>query len=99
MAQMFIVAVVIFLDRRPEPLLPRWAAYLNIWAAFGVAAGSFVPFAKTGPVAWNGILAWYLLCVSFFIWMVTMAWLMLRSSRAGEGLGETPVVTPDLATR
>jgi hypothetical protein len=99
MAQMFIVAIVIFLDRRTEPLLPRWAAYLNIWAAFGVAAGSFVPFAKTGPIAWNGIIAWYLLCVSFFVWMVTMTWLMLRSSKAAEAASEPAIPAPDLATR
>jgi hypothetical protein len=101
MAQMFIVALIIFLDQRPEPLLPRRFDYLNIWAALGVAAGSLVPFAKTGSVAWNGILAWYLLCVSFFVWMVTMTWLMLRSSRAAEALqhNTTPLRAPDVASR
>jgi hypothetical protein len=84
MAQMAIIAIVVFGDHRPEPLLPRWSAYLNIWAAFGVASGSLVVFTHSGPVAWNGILAWYLLCVSFFIWMVTMTWLMLRASRVAE---------------
>jgi hypothetical protein len=35
-------------------------------------------------LAWNGILAWWVLCVSFFVWMVTMTWLMLRASRIVE---------------
>jgi hypothetical protein len=35
-------------------------------------------------LAWNGILAWWLLCVSFFVWMVAMTWLMLRASRIVE---------------
>ncbi len=84
MVQMAIIAIVVFSDRRPQPLLPRWSAYLNIWTALGVAPGSFVVFVHGGPVAWNGILAWWLLCVSFFIWMVTMTWLMLRASRRAE---------------
>jgi hypothetical protein len=82
--QMAIIAIVVLQDHRPEPLLPRWSAYLNIWAAFGVASGSLVVFTQTGPVAWNGLLAWYLLCVSFFVWMVAMTWLMLRASHTFE---------------
>jgi hypothetical protein len=84
MAQMAIVALVIFQDKREDPLLPRWAAYLNIWAALGVASGSLVVFTNTGPFAWNGVLAWYLLCVAFFVWMVTMTWLMINASRRVE---------------
>jgi hypothetical protein len=84
MAQMAIIAIVVFQDRRPQPLLPRWSAYLNIWTALGVAPGSFVVFVHNGPLAWNGILAWWLLCVSFFAWMVAMTWLMLRASRIAE---------------
>ena len=93
MVQMAIIAVVVFQDRRPRPLLPRWCAYLNIWTALGVAPGSFVVFVHNGPLAWNGILAWWLLCVSFFVWMVAMTWLMLRASRTAdrtdEGSGAT----------
>ncbi|CDO90259.1 hypothetical protein AWC29_26545 [Mycobacterium triplex] len=84
MVQMAIIAIVVFQDRRTRPLLPRWCAYLNIWTALGVAPGSFVVFVHNGPVAWNGILAWWLLCVSFFVWMVTMTWLMLRASHIAE---------------
>jgi hypothetical protein len=84
MVQMAIVAVVVLQDTGREPLLPRWSAYLNIWAALGVASGSLVVFVHDGPLAWNGLLAWYLLCAAFFTWMVTMTWLMLRASRSVE---------------
>ena len=84
MVQMAIIAIVVFQDRRPQPLLPRWSAYLNIWTMLGVAPGSFVVFVHNGPVAWNGILACGVLCVSFFVWMVAMTWLMLRASHIAE---------------
>jgi hypothetical protein len=91
MVQMAIIAIVVFQDRRPEPLLPRWCAYLNIWTALGVAPGSFVVFVHNGPLAWNGVLAWWVLCVSFFAWMVAMTWLMLCASRVAERTeAETP---------
>jgi hypothetical protein len=95
MVQMFCVAVAVLQDRSERPLVPRWAAYLNLWAALGVAAGSLDVFAHRGPFAWNGLLAWWLLLVAFFIWFATMAVLMHRASRRLEddGMSETWVVT------
>jgi len=78
--QTICVAIVVLGDRSADPLIPRWAAYLNLWAAFGVSSGSLVVFAHRGPFAWNGILAWWLLVFAFFVWFVTMAWLMHRAS-------------------
>jgi hypothetical protein len=75
---------VVLQDSRDTPALPRWSAYLNIWAALGVAPGSLVVFTHTGPVAWNGIIAFWLLCVSFITWMAVMTWLMLRASHIAE---------------
>jgi hypothetical protein len=84
MVHMAIIAVVVFRDLRRQPVLPRWCAHLNIWTALGVTPGSFVVFVHDGPVAWNGIPAWWLLCVSFFVRMIAMTWLMLRASRIAE---------------
>ncbi len=95
MAQMLIVAFVVFRDNREQPLLPRWSAYLSIWSALAVAFGSLVVFTHSGPFAWNGVLAWYLLCVAFFTWMVSMTWLMLRASRRFEATQATPISASD----
>ncbi|MDB5971503.1 MAG: hypothetical protein JWQ90_3953 [Hydrocarboniphaga sp.] len=76
--QMLILAIAILQDQRPEPLVPRWCAFLCLWCAFGVAGGSLCIFFTTGPFAWNGIIAWWVLVFSFFIWMVTMAYYMSR---------------------
>ena len=95
MAQMAIIAIAVLQDRRSEPLLPRWSAYVCIWAALGVCSGSLVVFTKTGPLAWNGLLSWYLLCVAFFTWMVTMTWLMLRASRRADAAGHVETASPD----
>ncbi|BBY80205.1 hypothetical protein H7I53_15600 [Mycolicibacterium pulveris] len=76
--QMVLCSIAILQDRRPEPLMPRWIGYLCLWSAVGVAGGSFCVFFQTGPLAWNGLIAFWLLAVAFFAWMVTMSWGMLR---------------------
>ncbi|OMC33111.1 hypothetical protein A5742_14535 [Mycolicibacterium fortuitum] len=80
MVQMGICAVVILSDQRPQPLIPRWVAYVCAWAAFGVAGGSLCVFTQFGPVAWDGIIAFWLLAVSFFIWMTAMSWSMIAAT-------------------
>ena len=81
MVQMILCGIAVLSDHRAEPLVPRWTAYVCFWTALGVAGGSFCVFTQTGPIAWNGLIAFWLLAVSFFIWMLTMSWAMLRASR------------------
>lgn len=81
MVQMAICGMAILQDRRADPLVPRWVAYVCFWSTLGVAGGGFCVFTRTGPIAWNGIIAFWLLAVAFFIWMMTMSWAMLRASR------------------
>jgi hypothetical protein len=81
MVQMVLCGVAILQDRRDEPLVPRWVGFACFWSAIGVAGGSFCVFFQRGPVAWNGLIAFWLLAVAFFVWMLTMSWAMLRCSR------------------
>lgn len=83
-AQMLIVAIAILQDTRSEPLVPRWAGYLCLWCALGIFGGSFCMFVKSGPIAWNGLISWWLLVTAFFIWMIAMSYLMLAASRRKE---------------
>lgn len=91
--QMVLCGLAILLDRRPQPLIPRWAAYVCFWAGLGVAGGSFCVFTQTGPLAWNGLIAFWLLAVAFFVWMLTMSATMLRASRIPMETGH-PLATP-----
>jgi hypothetical protein len=51
---------------------------------FWLAGGSLCVFVQHGPLAWNGVIAFWLLAIAFFIWMVTMSLTMLRASRRAE---------------
>jgi hypothetical protein len=75
---MVIIAIAIFRDVNPEPIFPRWVAYYNLYAAIGMAPASFMGLFKTGPLAYNGILAFWVVAVDFFVWMVVMSVVMMK---------------------
>jgi hypothetical protein len=72
-------AVAIFRDQNPEPIFPRWAAYLNLWIVGLSFPGCLIVFFKHGPFAFDGFVAFYFPVVVFFIWLVAMTWLTLQA--------------------
>lgn len=81
---MVIIAVAIFRNPGPHRPFPRWVAYYNLYAALGMAPASFMGLFKTGPLAYNGILAFWLVAVDFFLWMVVMSVMALKAIGADE---------------
>ncbi|MBB3748389.1 signal transduction histidine kinase [Mycolicibacterium sp. BK634] len=81
---MVIIAVAIFRDCNPHAAYPRWVAYYNIYAAIAMAPASFMGLFKTGPLAYNGMLAFWLVAVDFFTWMVVMSVMTFKAITADE---------------
>ena len=75
---MVIIAIAIFRNVNSEPIFPRWVAYYNLYAALGMAPASFMGLFKTGPLAYNGALAFWLVVIDFFVWMVVMSVLLMK---------------------
>ena len=74
---MVIIAVAILRDINARPLFPRWVAYYNLLCAIGMAPASLMGFFKTGPFAFHGRLAFWLVALDFFVWLLVMSWVML----------------------
>ena len=70
--QVACFGVAILIDRRAAPLFPRWLGYCNLWVALIFCAGTFNVFFKSGPLAWNGILAWWLPVIVFAVWLIVV---------------------------
>jgi hypothetical protein len=70
--QYFAIALTIFQIPDAKPLIPRWVAYFNIWVAVGLIPPSFIPLFTSGPLAWNGLLGFYIPVVVFGAWYVVM---------------------------
>lgn len=79
------VGLAILRDGSPQPLFPRWVAYLNFWVGFPFFPASLALFFKTGPFAYNGAIAVWLPAGIFFLWYGVMTFLMLKAIQARHG--------------
>ena len=75
---MVAIGIAILRDRHAPPLFPRWLGFFNFWVALLILPALLLPFFKSGPFAYNGILALYLPFGAFFTWMVVMTFGLLR---------------------
>ncbi|MBP7609861.1 MAG: hypothetical protein KA760_10210 [Steroidobacteraceae bacterium] len=82
------IGLAILLDDSQRPVFPRYAAWVNFWFAGLVMTGQFMIFFKTGPLAWNGLLALYWPAAVFFIWICIMSALVIQGVKRGDGVVE-----------
>jgi hypothetical protein len=82
--QCVATAAVILRDRREQPILPRWSAYYNIFVGLCFMPGSYNALFHSGPIAWNGVLSWYVAMAAFMSWYVVNAYVILNALRAQE---------------
>ncbi|HEX6389561.1 MAG TPA: hypothetical protein VFZ89_08940, partial [Solirubrobacteraceae bacterium] len=75
------IGLLIMLDKSARPVFPRWTAWVNFWFAGLVMTGQFMIFFKTGPIAWNGVLALYWPAFVFFCWICVMSVMTVKGSR------------------
>lgn len=87
--QMLAYGLAVLADRRAEPLLPRWTAWLAFAVGLTYLPLVFMPFFQTGPFAWNGLISFWAVFVMFFLFIVAVAPLIPSALRRiqQEGLG------------
>jgi hypothetical protein len=66
--QCLAIAVCVLIDPA-QRVLPRWFGYFSLWVGLGFAPAATIYFFKSGPLAWNGIVPWWLPIGVFFAWM------------------------------
>jgi len=60
---------------------PRWLGYLSLWVAVSGVGGGFAVFVTDGPLAWNGVIGFYIPLSIFAVWMFTTAAVLLSENR------------------
>ena len=73
------LAIGAFIDRNDPRVFPRWFGYLNVWCAVLFLPGGAVVLFNDGPLAWNGVFAFWIPVVVFFVWMTALSVVTLRS--------------------
>lgn len=77
--QTFAVGFAILGDTNSPPVFPRWVGFYSIWAALLYLPGALLTFFKSGPFAWNGLIAFWVGAAAFGSWYVVM-FFMLRKA-------------------
>ena len=84
MLQQFVIAMAVFADKATRPVFPRWVAYMNIWTALLYLPAFGETFFKTGPFAWNGLLAFWIAVAAFMGWTISMLVMLFKAIRSQE---------------
>lgn len=74
-----VLAAAVLADPNPTPVLPRWVGYYNIWTLTLFLPGGLCLFFMDGPLAWNGLLSYWVVAVLFGAWFLVMGWVLNRS--------------------
>lgn len=83
--------VAVLLDDRAKPVFPRWFGYYQLWAALFFLPGTFNVFFHDGPLAWDGLVAFYLPIAVYVSWTIltpTFLFKALRHQAEEEALAE-----------
>jgi hypothetical protein len=64
-----------------EPIFPRWIIYINYLTGLSFIIDVMLAFYRTGPFAWNGLLALYVPATFFGVWFFSMAHVLTKAIR------------------
>jgi hypothetical protein len=70
--QSVFLALAIYLDRQPRPVFKTWVAHFNLLVAAALAPASFVGLALVGPMAWDGLLSFWIRNIAIGLWIAVM---------------------------
>jgi hypothetical protein len=86
-AQSVILALAIYLDRQQRPVFRPWVAHFNLVVAAVLIPAAFVGAAKTGPIAWDGLLTFWVRNIAVGLWIAVMGVVLgqaIRRQRVAE---------------
>jgi hypothetical protein len=87
---------VVILSNREQQVFPRGLGYFNLWAAALYLPGGVEIFFKHGPLAWNGLLAFWVPASAYFTWFTVMAVHLVHAVRVIEPAAATqPLIAVD----
>src|SRR4029453_17811683 len=70
--QSVFLALAIYLDRQSRPVFRTWVAHFNLLVAAALVPASFVGLALGGPMAWDGVLTFWVRNIAIGLWIAVM---------------------------
>lgn len=77
--QQWALGLAVLIDRRAEPLMPKWFGWFTIAAPGMFFSATLMTFDQTGPFSWTGLLTFWGIFASFFIWICPAIYFVLAA--------------------
>ena len=87
--QCVVIGIAVLIDKRTSPVFPRWFGYLNFILAVVLAPGAFIYVFMSGPLAWNGLFAFWIPCLAYAVWKISTPLLLLKAVTSEEAESAT----------
>jgi hypothetical protein len=89
-AQSVLLALAIYLDRQARPVFRPWVAHFNLLVAIALAPAGFVGLAMEGPIAWDGVLTFWVRNIAVGLWIAVMGVVLGQAIHRQRGEEEIP---------
>ncbi|MFI1464110.1 hypothetical protein [Nocardia carnea] len=87
-AQNLLLAAAIYFDSGPQRVFPRWVAHFAVGTAIAMAPATAAAVVTSGPLAWDGVISFWLRNGAFAAFTVVMFFVLratLRRQAAATG--------------
>jgi hypothetical protein len=71
-AQSLLLALAIYWDHQDQPIFKPWVAHFNLFVAVALVPAAFTGLAFTGPIAWDGLLSFWVKNIAIAVWITVM---------------------------
>ncbi|HSW13994.1 MAG TPA: hypothetical protein VLI06_14205 [Solimonas sp.] len=66
------MGICMLMDKREKPLFPPWIAWFGFFTCATFISTALIPFLTTGIFAWHGLVTFWLVFVTFFVYLFCM---------------------------
>ncbi len=80
-AQCLLLALAIYWDRQDQPVFRPWVAHFNILVAVALAPAAFTALSFSGPIAWDGVLSFWVKNIAIAVWIAVMGLVLAQTIR------------------
>lgn len=72
LTQNLMLALAIYHDNGPDPVFPRWVGHVAVIVALAVAPAATAAAFSSGPLAWDGLISFWLRNIAFGAFVVVL---------------------------
>ncbi len=86
-SQFVLLALAVYFDDRTDPVFPRWVGHFSMITAVAMVPAAGAAVFHTGPLAWDGLLAFWLRNGAFAVFVIVM-FFVLRTALHQQAVGD-----------